>query len=126
MREFMNILDGAYGFDHWWITPDGRAHKVEDHHSSASEEFGNYEFEDDDTQEFTSAIRSALAQGWVRAAHGGEPNLQFTADWAPGRASDKAFKTLARLVGKLPEAQMYRLGQHTVSTKREAIRLLLD
>lgn len=126
MREFMRIVEsfGAYGLDHFWIKPDGKVQQVEDHHSSASAMFGNDEFTDDEDHDHTSAVRSAMAEGWIRANYGGATFIVFSATWEPGRASDRAFKGLRRLIGGLPEANEYRVGGQIFQTRRDTLEFL--
>lgn len=137
MRWWMNLIESAqeisegdYGFDHWWITPDGRVRVVDDHHSAASAEFGNDEYDDEDPEnvdDYTSAVRSALAAGWVRASLGGEVNSVFSASWMPGGPTpDRSFRALSRLIGKLPEASEYRMMGRVLHSRREALALLTN
>ncbi|RYD42584.1 MAG: hypothetical protein EOP83_32580 [Verrucomicrobiaceae bacterium] len=100
--------------------------EVNDHHSSASAEFGNDEFDidDDDDEAHTSAITSALFQGWVRAAYGGEVRKMFSASWEPGIANERAKTALLRLIARLPDADEYRINKQIVQTKREASAII--
>jgi hypothetical protein len=119
--EFM----GVFQLDHYWILPNGAIETVQDHHSSANAIFGNDEFPDNEDDDHSSAMRSAMAQGWIRVNCGGEIHAQFVSTWTPGRPSDAAFRGLRRLIGKLPEAETYYLNGQAHRGRRAALQFLV-
>jgi hypothetical protein len=111
----------SYG-DVWgfWITDEGKVIQTDDHHEYASGIFGNDEFEDDeeDFDAFTSAIRSALASGWIRVLC---PNRVFAASWGDN-PSPRARRALQRLIMTSDDFTEYRLNGEDYDLKREAAR----
>lgn len=121
MRDLINMVE-SFGDDTWgyWITAAGEIRRTHDHHADATEVFGNDEFEDDeeDFDSFTSAVHSAIAQGWIRVIC---PNKVLGANWGP-MVTPAARRALRSIIKDHPEVIEYRLNGEPYADERAALR----
>lgn len=104
----MRILSESKRDWGYWITENGDVITVDDHDEYARGTVGNdFEDEDEDDDEFSGAVRTALSRGWIKITC---PGSSFAAVFT--NADAKSRQSLYRLIKRSDMFNDYYINSH--------------